>query len=64
MWARHCWIEASSLTLRGMVSTPRSARTVREEVERAVAKTRRPRDWKERASECPIPPAEQLWRGC
>jgi hypothetical protein len=57
---RRDWMEGSESTVKGRVSMPWAARVVREEVLRAVAKTRRLWAWKARARECPMPPGEQL----
>ena len=54
-------MEGSESTVRGRVSMPALEREVRVEVERAVAKTRRPCEWKVRAREWPMPPGEQLY---
>jgi hypothetical protein len=45
------WMEGSESTVRGRVSMPWAERLVREEGERAVAKTRRLAAWNARARE-------------
>jgi hypothetical protein len=61
MVSKRVWMEASGSTVKGRVSMPALAREVRVEAERAVVNTRRPWEWKVRASEWPIPPGEQLY---
>jgi hypothetical protein len=53
-------MDGSESTVKGKVAIPRAASVLSEEVERAVAKTRRLAAWKARAREWPIPPGEQL----
>lgn len=53
-------MDGSESTVNGNVSMPRAARVLREEGERAVAKTRRLAAWKAKAKEWPMPPGEQL----
>ena len=45
------WMDSSESTVKSSVSMPLAARVVREEVERAVAKTRRLWAWKANARE-------------
>lgn len=60
-------MEAGESTMRGKVSMPFWEREVRAVVLRAVARTRKPRVWKERARLWPMPEEQPVirtvWRG-